>query len=470
MKQITLDLDKPSKGKKPEKRLRKKSSVKIGILAIALCVIGTLGFFGHKAYSTLKESGFNINPFAALQNLLTEEQPELKKDENDMTSALIVGLDTRPSEPGLQNTDTVIVATFNHNTNNITMISIPRDMWVEHPKHPGYSTKINGIYNLCEAVEDDTGMECLKDVAETVSNLEIQYYGIIDIAGGVELIDTLGGVDVDIENTFTDYMFPTATGGWEVVSFEEGTQHMDGETAMKFARSRHSMMNSEGTDFARASRQQRLITAVKEKVLSMETYTNPIKIFDLIDSLGKSITVSEITSDDIQAAYNVVQKSDSGATYTTVLNPASGNWTLITEDPSTAYVLFPQAGENNWIDVHSFIASFITNPAMYDESASIYVYNGGLGYNESYNKYLEFVEQYPYLEIVFGGNIGLQTLSDTTVASFSDSMKYATIKEVEDFFQIKHVSDIPEGIANLYGEDIVVVLGTPIQETTNAQN
>jgi len=483
MKTLTIDIKNGERKKEKRFRLRpkpkrsakaksmklkttstknKKTPKKILIIILLIAVSG-LGFWGYKTYSSLIRSGINLNPTTTIFNTIAQKDPELAKDENDLTSVLIVGIDTRPSDPGLQNTDSIIVMTINHKTKAVTMISLPRDLWVENPNYPGYFTKINAIYNLCEANVEGEGMQCLVDVAETVTNLNIQYHGMIDIGGAVEIIDILGGVDVDVENSFTDYMFPTPQHSYETISFEQGMQHMDGETAMKFARSRHAL-SFEGSDFARARRQQRIIIAAKEKLLSMETLMNPVKILNIMDELSDSIKVSDITTEDIRAGLLLAQKIEKGSIYTMVLDPMSGNWTLITEDPSDAYVLFPKAGAGNWENIHEFVSSYISVPALYSENSRVYVYNGGLGYNETYLEFNSLAEKYPYLNLTFGGNTYPLTYEGTTIISFSEADKFATLNELKDYFDADWTNDPPEGSANPYAEDIVIILGTPIIE------
>lgn len=476
MKKLTIDLKSGEQKKKRQSSLKskrfaktvnsqktkagKKKNAKWILTVILIGAIGILGFVGYKTYCKLVESGINLNPAATIFNTIANNNPELDKDENDLTSILIVGIDTRPSDPGLQNTDSIIVMTINHKTKEVTMISLPRDLWVESPIYPGYFTKINAIYNICEADNKGDGLQCLADVAETVTNLNIQYYGMIDLGGAVQIVDVLEGIDVDVENSFTDYMFPTPQNTYETISFEEGIQHMDGETAIKFARSRHAQ-SSEGSDFARARRQQRVIIAAKEKLLSMETLMDPIKILDLVDELSDSIKMSDITTEDIRAGLTLSQKIDKGSIYTMVLDPMAGNWNLLAEDPSAAYVLFPKAGEGNWEEIHTFISSYINSPALYSENARIYVYNGGLGYNETYVEFTSLVEKYPHLNLTFGGNTYPLTYEGTAIIGFSEDDKFATLNELEDYFDADWTNDPPEGSTNPYAEDVVIILGIP---------
>lgn len=458
----------PKQPKKPlDPKVRRKRVI-FGGIAVALIAAGAGLFVLYKTNNSLSLMGIKTNPSATIGNIITQKEPELEKDFQNRTNSLLVGIDTRPSNPGLRNTDTIIVSSYNHDTNEVVMISIPRDTWVEYPTMPGYFTKINGIYNHCEANEEGTGMDCIVEVAETVTNLDIQYYGMVDISGLVEVIDLIGGVEVDVENAFTDYMFPTPENTWETISFEAGVQHMDGETAMKYARSRHAQ-STEGSDFARARRQQRLILAVKDKILTMETFQNPLTVVEIAEQLGSSIKLSDITTEDIRAAIALGDKVEETENYALVLDPSIANWELITEDPSAAYVLVPRSGAGQWDDIHEFIGKVLENPALYTDGSRIYVYNGGLGYNETYLAYEEFITAYPYLTITFGGNTSLQDYTGNSVYSFDEESSQTALDEVATYFQSEWSREAPEGLSNIYGEEIVVIMGTPIPEEVTPQ-
>ncbi len=457
-------LNKLRKNRKP-KKFKKYILITLGVILLAGLSWG--GFWVYKTYSALQRSGVNPNPTATIVNTITKKEPELIKDENNLTSALAVGIDTRDSNPGLKNTDSIIIMTLNHETDEVTMLSLPRDLWVENPGSPGHYTKINAVYNLCESYEEGSGMGCLVETAETITGLNIQYYGMIDIAGFVEVIDTIGGIEVDVDNAFTDYMFPTPQNTYETISFEAGPQHMDGETAMKFARSRHAQ-SVEGSDFARARRQQKVIIAAKQKLLSTETLLDPSKILQLMEDLSDSIKVSDIGTEDIRAGLKQLEKIDKGSIYSMVLDPMAGNWTLIHEDPSSAYILVPKAGVNNWTQIHEFVSSYVESPALYSEQASIYVYNGGLGYGAANQKVIELKEKYPFLNITFGGNIVPQTYEGVNILSFSQEKKFATLNSLEDFFDQKWTDEPPEGARNPYGEDITIILGIEVIEETQS--
>ncbi|KUK75863.1 MAG: Transcriptional regulator LytR, partial [candidate division WS6 bacterium 34_10] len=297
LKDTNLDIPKESRVKiKKEKREKlpnsrtnpnKSKRKKIIILIVVVLVLLGLGFLVYKGYIFSHDFGFRFRP----EDLLVREEKSLKKDPTGkFTNVLLVGLDTRENT-GLLNTDTIIMASYNYETNNITLLSIPRDFHVEVEEGVSWYVRINSIYNAAEQEEEGAGIIALQDTVERVTGQEIQYYAMVDFKAFVEIIDTIGGVDVNVENSFTDYLYPLGD-GYQTISFEAGPQTMDGETALIYSRSRHSLQNNEGSDFARAKRQQKIIIALKDKLLSSESLTNPKTLLGILSSIDGNIRVS----------------------------------------------------------------------------------------------------------------------------------------------------------------------------------
>lgn len=182
-------------------------------------------------------------------------------------------------------TDTVILEYLNTTNNKISSLSLPRDIWV-----PAIRAKLNTAYYY-------GGFEMIRDSVESVTGISPDYYMIIDFSLFKDLIDTVGGVEVDVDNAFIDVKYPIAglendlcngdkslSCRYETLRFTEGLQLMSGEMALKFVRSRNSE-GPEGTDLARVARQQKVVEAIKQKVLSKEVILNPKMLLSLKEVL-----------------------------------------------------------------------------------------------------------------------------------------------------------------------------------------
>lgn len=178
-------------------------------------------------------------------------------------------------------TDTIMVASINNQTGKTLLISLPRDIWIAELR-----TKLNSVYHY-------RGLGVTEEVIGEILGLRLDYGAMVDFGVFTKIIDALGGVEVTVERTFDDYKYPIAgkendscNGDkeykcrYQQIHFEAGRQIMNGETALKFVRSRNAE-GEEGTDFARAQRQQRLILAVKNRILSPGYLRDPRNIIRL---------------------------------------------------------------------------------------------------------------------------------------------------------------------------------------------
>lgn len=237
-----------------------------------------------------------------------QKEITLKKTE-ERVNVLFLGIGGGKHDGPLL-TDTIIYASIDPAKPSVTLISLPRDLWV-----PDLEEKINVAYAFGEEKEKNGGLLLTKAVVEKILNQPVDYVLRIDFNGFIKAIDLIGGIDVDVLRGFEDLEYPisgkeTDTCGfsgeefekratasatfeafpcrYEHISFQEGSQHMNGETALKFVRSRHAK-GSEGTDFARAKRQEEVIEAFKNKLFSLNTILNPGKLMSLYDITQDSI-------------------------------------------------------------------------------------------------------------------------------------------------------------------------------------
>lgn len=463
-----------SGGKQPtllSNKPKKKFPIKAILLTILLGLIGFGGYKGFEFYKSVQEAagnaGVNVNIGDVVNAVVDDETPELKTDSSGkLTNILVVGIDTRTTQGGLKNTDTIIVASYNHEYNRITMFSIPRDMYVNVPVDSSYYNRINAVYGDAEAREEGTGMDALKTTVEKFTGLEIQYYGMINYEAFLEIVDTLGGITIDVENTFTDYRYPSNIEPlYETVHFDEGIQEMDGETALKYARSRKSLDNGEGSDYARARRQQKVIEAIKEKLLSTETLLNPDTVFGIMESLGSNIKLYNVDFSDVEASLYIAEKLMDAPMYSFVFDPAVGNSQVIRTDPNS-YAIYPVAGVGVYTDTVAFTELANQDPELYESDPLIYSYDTGLGYYAAAEVISELQTEYPYLTIVYGGTLyydqeGIYVFDANDEEDYSGTVDFlSTIYGLPKKYQTA-----PDYLTiNLTGVDAVILVGGEVTE------
>lgn len=219
---------------------------------------------------------------------------DLQTDGNNHTNILLLGTGNENHE-GADLTDTIIVGSLDNEKKILSLISIPRDLYVKN-EPPIPSSRINEVYwSAKEHFKDSTqGLLYTVQRVEELTELKIQYYVKINFNGFKEIIDILGGIDVDVQEAIYDPFYPKGeTHLYEIFSISKGPHHMDGETALKYARSRET-----SSDFSRSSRQQQILYAIKEKAAQADFLLNKGKIQDLLtavqDNIETNLTTREI--------------------------------------------------------------------------------------------------------------------------------------------------------------------------------
>lgn len=366
---------------------KRKKRKKIILLTLGLTLATIVGVVGYAFYWPLSALIGEIlkNPGAVL-SFFKNPDVELKSTDGK-TNILLLGIDKRSNVPytfmgpsGKQErngflSDTIIVASFDHNTKKISLISIPRDTWISIPgwdNFPETQGKINSAYSIGDVFGyQGGGLQLAKSVVREHLGIPIHYGGRIDFEGFEKIIDTLGGVDVEVDETFDDYRYPVAgresmlcseSGDYcryEHIHFDKGPIHMNGSTALKYVRSR-SGTNGEGNDFARARRQQKVIRAVLTKGLSLENLLNPLKLNNLFQEFGETVD-TDFNLAAIPRAVKFAKGLNIEKIETFVLDPSSG--LMINPNPNFyggAYVIVPKG--NNWSVVKLKIKEFLNKP------------------------------------------------------------------------------------------------------------
>jgi len=263
--------------------LKSKLAIISSIILVAFVIL-------LRPYYLFVTKTLHVSPFKTLLSL------DGLKTYNNHVNILFLGIAGDDHE-GPNLSDSIVVVSYDLKANHLATISIPRDVWSE-----ALRDKINSAYAYGEAKKKGAGFILAKAEVETIIGQPIHYAAAINFGQFEKLIDFLGGVEVNVENSFIDKEFPI-TGKeddlcnddpeykcrYKTISFTKGGSLMDGQTALNFVRSRHAI-GSEGTDFAREKRQQKVIEAIKNKLISFAEkpdLNQYEKLYDLMDKLVK---------------------------------------------------------------------------------------------------------------------------------------------------------------------------------------
>ena len=171
---------------------------------------------------------------------------------------LLLGTDRRPAEPVIPRSDAILVVRIEPATQRVAVLSLPRDLWVPIPGHD--HNRLNAAYLWGEHDgPPGAGMALARATVSALLGVPIDYVAVTDFRGFAALIDTLGGITINVERPLADDSFPTLDLGTTTVRFQAGPQVMDGVTALTYARIRHP-----DSDFARGGRQQVVLLAIAQ--------------------------------------------------------------------------------------------------------------------------------------------------------------------------------------------------------------
>ncbi|MFW5691502.1 MAG: LCP family protein [Chloroflexota bacterium] len=228
--------------------------------------------------------------------LLSDGTPvELKPWDGDSRfTILAMGMDRRPGETGLAHlTDTMILISIDPRTRAVGLLSIPRDMYVQVP---GYSAlqRINTAMVLGEVRQPGSGPQLAMQTVQYNLGIRVHEYLVVDFKAVIDLIDAIGGIQVTTDYTIDDPAYPDMFYGYDPFYLPAGTHDLNGETALKFARTRHG-----DNDIERAHRQQQVIFAVRDRVLSFDMLPGlitqaPMLLASLNDNVQTGLTLQEM--------------------------------------------------------------------------------------------------------------------------------------------------------------------------------
>jgi LCP family protein required for cell wall assembly len=298
-------------------------------------------------------------------------------------------------------TDSIIVARVDPIQKQVTLISVPRDLWVNLPAFEGkdFYSKINAAYAIgsddkkysqkkTEFTGPAGGGQLAKEVLGQVVGFPIDHFVALDFQGFGKSIDTLGGVVVPVQRAFDDYNYPiegkeedtcgfdqdkiaslTATLSgykletafecrYEHLHFDKGPQLMDGTTALKFVRSRHS--SQDGGDFNRSERQRILITAVKDRIFNLNFLPKAIPFAQTL--------ASHLQTDiDLEVMKQYLSKAEEYRHFR-ITSVALTDQNVLVDSRSAdgQFILSPRLGQDSWDEVHRFI----NNPNLLTPSPS----------------------------------------------------------------------------------------------------
>lgn len=452
--------------RKPQRRHHKifaKLASK-SFLAVLLIVIVMSGYLFGKGYLKARDIFQGGGSATALHE--NADPSQLNGEGDGRVNILLLGTGGEDHDNGSFLIDTIIVASIDPIHKEAALLSVPRDFYV---KTDYWSMKINAVYKTAlndhlqnnpgdNSGAEKTGFRAMEKAVEESMGIPIHYYSMIDFDGFKKAIDTVGGITIDVENPVYEPNM-RIDGRNYTLNVGEGRQSFDGFRALAYSRSR---LTSARGDFDRSERQRNLLIALKDKIFSISTLSNPLKINQLLsdfgDNMRTNLSINEILR--LQEIGSGIDASNIGS-----ISLVDEPNVLLTGANLGGAVQVPKAGTFNYKEIHSFVRNKLRDGYLRSEEATIAVLNGtniaGLARLtaddlESYGYNISQVDDSP-----------IKDQSVTTVINLRGDEKKYTRAYLEKRFGVNVVNSLPDNRIVPGDADFVIILGQNEQARLN---
>lgn len=408
--------------------------------------------------------------FFNLKRLILADDKKIKGENEGRTNILLLGIGGEGHE-GAMLTDTIMIVSikFNSQEKEVVLISIPRDLAIPYDKTSEF--KINNLYAHEIEKTNDTKKagETTANIISKIVGVPIHYYIRIDFEGFKKIIDSLGGIEIEVKNSFFDKFYPTENFGYQTIYFEKGKQIMDGEKTLQYVRSRHGQVidgeNDEASDFARAKRQQQALEAIKDKSFSVYTVFNPKRVYNILEALGDHVRTN-LEPGEMLRLFDIALKIEKNKIRNEVIDNSNNGLLYASTSSYGAYILLPK--NNDFSLIQNFVQNIFNLKSDELEAIKIIILNGTKIPNLA-KKYAEILKTENYNIVFFGNNASSDYEKTVIYNKVKHSFPY-TLKTLRDRFSAnialglpKEIKENPE-IAKL-DWDMIIVLGENVGET-----
>lgn len=433
--------------------------------AVAALVVLLIGG-GLLFYTNMHKAFRGGSPTAAA--LRANVNPDLLKGEGDgRINVLLLGRGGG-NHDGPDLTDSIMIASIDPVNHTSTLISVPRDLWVDIPNEG--AMKINaawetGEFNYLHKVAPGStdpnavqaGFDEADQVVESVLGITIHYNVLVNFQAFQQAVDTVGGVTVNVPSDLVDPTMAWENGNNPVLA-KAGIDQFNGKTALTYVRSRETT-----SDFARADRQRAVLVALKNKVETAGTLSNPLKLAKLMNTFGNNVH-TDLSAKDAQRLYSIIKGIPDAKTASLSLTAAPNNY-FTTGNMAGQSITLPTAGLFNYNGIQTYIRSQLKDPYLLKENAKVMVLNGTGVAGLATTKANE-LKGYGY-NVVSTGNAPTDTVVETTVVDLTHGKDKYTKHYLEQRFGVTATGTLPDNAIQTNGANFVIILGS--DEATTPQ-
>lgn len=366
----------------------KKCFLYIGAYFVLFLLAATSSYFFAKNSPLFQKETINPipteEPNQVGEDPLPSYQPVQKED--SIYTTVLLGYGGAGHDGGTLS-DSIILIEADPSTKKASIISIPRDLWVTIPtdfNNTSYN-KINAAYSVGlddirypnkrpEFKGKNGGGNLAKSVVSQIIGANVDYFAAVDFEKFIKIVDTLGKIEVDVPGTFDDYFYPvkglenetcgksaeeiavfhSKYSGFELekqficryehLHFDKGLTTIDGESALKFVRSRHG-----DSDFGRSERQFAVLEAINRKLIPLSAFSKGESLLNTLFGMVKT----DLSVNKIYEIYQIL--GEAGGYKVTKIHLSEDNTLIAKKGPQGQYILIPKAGINNYTEIQNII-------------------------------------------------------------------------------------------------------------------
>lgn len=458
---------KPAQAKVPERRWKviRRWTLRSALVLMVLALISGSTLFAMGAF---KVKHVFKGGAAHATALTANVDPQLLKGEGDgRINILLMGRGGGTHDaPDL--TDTIMIASIDPVNKSTTLISIPRDLWVKVAGHG--SMKLNAVWEtgefdyLHKVAPGSTdpkaiaaGFELADSTISDITGIQIHYNVLVNFKAFQQAVDTVGGVTINVPQDLYD---PTMA--WENANnpylARAGVQTFDGKHALIYVRSRETT-----SDFARSERQRAMILAIKEKIATLGTLSNPIKIAGLMNSFGDNVQ-TDISLNDASRMYSITKDIKPADIKSVGLSTAPNKF-ITTGNMNGQSIVLPLAGLNNYTDIQNFIRTQLPDGYIVKENAKILILNGTTVPGVASAKTAK-LKSYGY-NVIGASSAPTDGWTKTTLIDLSKGTKKYTANFLQKRYSAEVQTKLPDNTIQTNGADFVIIIGTDEATTDN---
>jgi len=443
-------------GRNKWRRTRRAAARSLALSLVLLITFGGLLFSQgylklHRVFRGGSASAAALQPNVA---------PQLLKGEGSgRVNILLLGRGGG-NHDGPDLTDTMMLASVDPVNHTTTLLSLPRDLWVNVPGHG--DMKINAAWETGEfsylgkiapgstnpkAIQ--AGFNLADQTVSSVLGINIDYNVIVDFQAFQQAVDTVGGVNVNVPTDLVDPTMAWENGNNPVLA-KAGPQQFDGAQALLYVRSRETT-----SDFARAARQRAVLVALMSKVDTLGTLSNPLKLSGLLTEFGNNVS-TDLSLSDADRLYTILKNVDEANVSSISLDDTPAAY-VTTGTIDGQSVVLPKAGLFQYNDIQSYVRGQLKDPYIIKENATVLVLNGtavpGLATTTAAQ-----LKEYGY-NVIGAANTPSPDWTQTTLVDLSGGQDKYTKNYLEERFAVSAINHLSDTRINTNGADFVIIIG-----------